>query len=198
MDNNPARTTYRLFVTGYLLFYILMQLSFSMQIRTASEGAANWLFTGIMGFANAFLPYYSLQKYHPSSLLKKVLWLSISVIIPVLLHLLVAQLILSLSFNKFFDTSYQLLVTLSFYGIGFYFIRHSHQKKMQAKEAEIKEKENRVAMYQQLLLKNHVFHQLERIEMLVQTDPPAALDQISGFCDELQQILYSINKPSHE
>ncbi len=199
MYNNKIKGAYIPFLTGYLLFYILMRFSFSMQTGSSNEVPGGWLLTGILGLGHAFFPYYILQRYYPSpSLIRILLKLTLSVALPFLIHLLIAQLLFSLSFNQFIDTSYQLLVTLSFYGIGFYFIRYSHLKKVQANESEIREKENMMALYRHVFAQEQVLDQLEKIEALVKNNPSAALNQIEQFSDELQQMIYSINKSKNE
>jgi hypothetical protein len=199
MSNNGINRIFGTFLAGYVLFYVVMRFSFSMQTGVAVEVPANWLLTGIFGFGNAFLPYYCLQKYYPSlPLLKMALLLMCMILITILLQLLLAQFLLSFSFNQFIDASYQLLLTLSFYGIGFYFIRYSHLKKVQTKESEIREREKMVTLYQKVFPEEQIFHQLKKIEEAIQNDPSAALREIEQFSNELQQILYSLNDPRNE
>jgi len=148
---------------------------------------------------SAFLPYYILRKYYASSTAPGIaLRILFGLAVAFLLHLLAAKLILSISFNQFIDTSYQLLINLSFYGIGFYFIRYSYLKRVQTKESEIRERERLITVYQEAFPKKQVFGQLARIEEMIQHNPPAALKEIEGFCDELQQMIYSIPNARNE
>jgi two-component system, LytTR family, sensor kinase len=192
-----------LFLTGFLLFYLLVNFSFSLPnefdgnsisvlLRNSSLGYWWRLVDIFFWFLLAFVLYMALLNLYPKKKLYCLLLFLVSAAAAYLVRFYVDRMMAGhpIPLNvHLFKNSY-FLVCFTLYPVIFFFILYAHYKSIQAKELLLQNRQSELSFLRTQVNPHFLFNSLNNIYSLVYDKSPHALPAIAGLSDLFRYMLY--------
>jgi hypothetical protein len=191
------------FLTGYFLFYLLVNFSFSLPnefdgksisvlLRNSSFGYWWRLMDVLLWFLLAFVLYMVLLKLYTQNRFYCLLLLLISAAIVYMVRFCVDRMMAGhpIPLNvHLFKNSY-FIVCFALYPVIFFFIFYAQQKAMQANELLLQNRQSELSFLRSQVNPHFLFNSLNNIYSLVYNNSPHALPAIAGLSELFRYMLY--------